>query len=180
MVKARAISARQVREMISQALAGGAGGQVLHRLDAVLLVAEAMPCQHVAELFGVNRRTIERWVSAFDSGGPSALNRPHLRAGRPGKLSAEQCLSIKRDLQSSPGECGYPDRTWCGKRLARHVAQRHAVTLSERTCQRLIARAKRERTLPAPPRAPCDSGIDALATRAKPPSTTAGARHRRV
>lgn len=40
-----------------------------HRLHGVLLVANGQSCGAVAELFGENARTVQRWVSRFESGG---------------------------------------------------------------------------------------------------------------
>lgn len=127
--------------MIRTALANGESGHLLHRLDCVLLVAAGRCLNEVADLFGVDRRTIQRWVHAAYSDGIDGLVEHH-NGGRPAKLSSEQEQSIRLVLQASPGACGYPDQQWTGKRLALHLDKHHDVTMSVRTCQRMILRSR--------------------------------------
>ena len=54
----------------------------------------------------------------------------------------EQEQSIRLVLQASLGACGYPDQQWTGKRLALHLDKHHDVTMSVRTCQRMILRSR--------------------------------------
>lgn len=129
----------QVREMIRRALHSAHDGHLLHRLDGVLLVAEGRSCSEVANWFGVNRRTIERWVHAADLRGADGLAEHHQHGGRPAKLSATQRLEIGLALLTAPSELGYSERRWTGKRLALHLVRRYRLELSVRSCQRLIA-----------------------------------------
>lgn len=140
MVNAAKLDGAQARDMIRVALACARSGPVLHRLDAVLLVAEGQPCGEVARLFGVDRRTVERWVHAAYVGGVDALAEHH-HGGRPGRLSADQTAELQALLRAPPSACGYGGARWCGKRLASHVAKIWGVSLSVRTCQRLMAGA---------------------------------------
>ena len=133
--------ATTVRELIRTALANGDSGHVLHRLDGVLLVAAGRSLDEVADWFGVDRRTIQRWVHAAYAQGIGGLAE-HLNGGRPAKLSSALERSIRLDLQASPGTFGYPDQQWTGKRLALHLHKHHHVTLSVRTCQRMILRSR--------------------------------------
>lgn len=130
-----------MREMIRTALARAESGRLLHRLDCVLLVAEGRSLCEVADWFDVDRRTIQRWVHAAYSEGIDGLVEHH-NGGRPSKLTSEQEQSIWLVLQASPNAYGYSDRQWTGKRLALHLDKHHAVTMSVRTCQRMIARSR--------------------------------------
>lgn len=132
-------SAENVREMIRSALHGAKDGHLLHRLDGVLLVAEGRSCSEVAAWFGVNRRTVERWVHAADAQGADGLAEHHQHSGRPAKLSCAQQDVIGLALLAAPLVHGYPERRWTGKRLALHLASRFGLALSVRSCQRLIA-----------------------------------------
>ncbi len=38
-----------------------------HRLHGLLLITAGQSCQQVAELFGEDRRTVQRWVRTFES-----------------------------------------------------------------------------------------------------------------
>ncbi len=129
-----------VRQWIQRVISGSSAGHLVHRLDGVLLVASGRTCCEVAECFGVDRRTVERWVRAATSGGIDGLAE-HCHGGRPAKLSAVQAQQVRLALQACPVVYGFADRQWTGKRLASHVSRLCGVDLSVRSCQRLIARS---------------------------------------
>lgn len=139
MQKPSGINADEVRAMIRLALHSADAGRLLHRLDGVLLVAEGRSCSEVASWFGVNRRTVERWVHAADLRGADGLAEHHPHTGRPAKLSSAQAQGIRLALLDAPCACGYPERRWTGKRLALHLARHLGLDLSVRSCQRLMA-----------------------------------------
>lgn len=141
MKKSCANSGDQVREMIRSALHGTKDVNLLHRLDGVLLVAEGRSCGEVARWFGINRRTVERWIHAVGVQGIDGLVEHH-PAGRPASLSGAQLHEVERALLAAPACLGYPDRRWTGKRLALHLVRRYGLALSMRSCQRLIARSR--------------------------------------
>lgn len=130
-----------VRAMISAALAGSESACLMHRLDCVLLVFEGRSLREVADWFGVGKRSVQRWVHAVYERGLDGL-RDHRKGGRPSKLTCEREQAVRRDLQVTPGVCGYPGLQWTGKRLAMHLDKRYAVEVSVRTCQRMIARSR--------------------------------------
>ncbi len=127
-----------VRELIRTALAQGQSGRLLHRLDCVLLIATGRSRCEVAEWFGMDRRTIQRWVHAAHSFGIEGLIEKH-NGGRPAKMTRGQRACIQIDLQTSPRAIGYPERAWTGKRLALHIWNRYHLNMGVRNCQRLIA-----------------------------------------
>lgn len=131
-------NAENVREMIRSALHSAKDAHLLHRLDGVLLVAEGRRCGEVANWFGVNRRTVERWVHAAAVLGADGLI-DHHHGGRPAKGSSAQMQAVRLALLAPPCVQGYPDRQWTGKRLALHLATQLGLEMSVRTCQRLIA-----------------------------------------
>lgn len=137
MHKSIAMNGDTVREMIRNALQSAKDGRLLHRLDGVLLVAEGRSCNEVAAWFGVDRRTVERWIRAADAQGIGGLAEHH-HVGRPAKLSGAQLQELRLALPCAPAVLGYPDRRWTGKRLALHLAARYGQVLSVRSCQRLI------------------------------------------
>ena len=60
-------------------------------------------CQQVAELFGEDRRTVQRWVTRFETHGLTGL-RDGERSGRPATLNAKQWAALGRDLRRDPHE----------------------------------------------------------------------------
>lgn len=127
-----------LREMICVVLASGEAARLMHRLDCVLLVAEGRSTHEVAQWLGVGERSVQRWIRAAGTSGIEGLLEHHC-GGRPPALTPAQMQTIKRDLQATPGDFGYPDRRWTGKRLALHLDRCHAIGMSVRHCQRIIA-----------------------------------------
>lgn len=133
-----AASRSAVRTMISVELGRNEHARLMHRLDCVALFLEGRSFREIAEWFGVGKRSIQRWVHTADMKGVEGLLECH-KGGRPRKLTCEQEQTIRRDLDGAPGLYGYPDLQWSGKRLVMHLARRHAIEMSVRTCQRMIA-----------------------------------------
>ena len=82
-----------------------------HRLHGLLLVAGGQSCQQVAETFGENSRTVQRWVKRFEEYGLDGL-REEERPGRPTTLDTKQWAALGRDMRRTPKELAMP-RT-CG------------------------------------------------------------------
>ncbi len=109
----------------------------LHRLHAVLLVAEGSSCPVVARWFGDNPRSVARWVHAFEHGGADGLlDSPG--GGRPPRLPEAVSERLQADLAGAPDNQGYLHAQWSGKLVALHLDRRYGLQLSERQCQRLL------------------------------------------
>lgn len=108
-----------------------------HRLHGLLLVAGGQSCQQVAELFGEDRRTVQRWVKTFERHGLDGL-REGERPGRPRSLTPRQWRSLEKDLRRTPDEFGLTGHLWDGKLLSEHLLRHYDVKLGVRQCQRLF------------------------------------------
>ena len=71
-----------MRIAIQQEIARSDESRYDHRLHGLLLVTGGQSCQQVAELFGEDRRTVQRWVKRFESQGLEGV-REGERPGRP-------------------------------------------------------------------------------------------------
>lgn len=145
-------SAKWIRELIRASVRASCESHFLHRLHCVLLVAENRSCYEVAQWFGENPRTIQRWVHAFNNHGMEAL-RPHHSGGRHAKLADAQMQRLVLDLQEPPRLFGYTERKWGGKLLAQHMESSYGIKLSVRQCQRIIrglSRREEPRELKSP------------------------------
>jgi len=58
-----------MRIAIQQEIARSDESRYDHRLHGLLLVTGGQSCQQVAELFGEDRRTVQRWVGRFETHG---------------------------------------------------------------------------------------------------------------
>lgn len=126
-----------LRTILAAASHGSEELRFLHRLHAVLLVSAGRNCYEVAQWFGENPRSIERWVHAYETVGEDGLHAHH-RGGGNTRLTVQQLGELALDLGSLPSACGYTQDRWSGKLLARHIQNRFGVQLSLRHCQRLL------------------------------------------
>ena len=108
-----------------------------HRLHGLLLVAGGQSCQQVAETFGENPRTVQRWVKRFEEHGLDGL-REGERPGRPATLDAKQWVALGRDMRRTPAEFGHAAHLWDGKLLSEHLRRHYGMTLGVRQCQRIF------------------------------------------
>ena len=108
-----------------------------HRLHGLLLITAGQSSQQIAELFGEDRRTVQRWVKTFESHCLEGL-REGERPGRPKTIDPRQWAALSKDLRRSPSELGYAAGLWDGKLLSEHLHARYGVTLGVRQCQRLF------------------------------------------
>lgn len=108
-----------------------------HRLHGLLLLAAGHSCREVAELFGEDETTVQRWVHRFEESGLQGL-REHKRPGRPRSLDPVRWRELEGDLQKSPQEFGLSATAWDGASLSEHLRRRFDVHLGVRQCQRIF------------------------------------------
>lgn len=128
-----------MRIAIQQEIARSDESRYDHRLHGLLLVTGGHSCQQVADLFGEDRRTVQRWVTRFETHGLEGL-REGERPGRPTTLNAKHWAALGRDLRRAPGAFGLIGHLWDGKLLSAHLRQRYDITLGVRQCQRIFGR----------------------------------------
>ncbi len=140
MIRTVSLDADHVRHLIRDAIAAGDAGAWLHRLDGVLLVTQGCSCSEVARWFGVSRRSVERWLHAVCATGSAGLVDRHCHGGRRFSIDGPRLERVCHEVLQPPSVLGYPDGKWSGKRLALHLNRTEGITLSVRSCQRLITR----------------------------------------
>jgi len=107
-----------------------------HRLHALLLVASGRSCAEVAQWFGENASTVQRWVQRYRAHGLDGLHESE-RPGRPRSLDAVQWRRVEADLRKAPRYFGFSTRAWDGPTFAEHLRRCYGVDLGLRQCQRL-------------------------------------------
>ena len=126
-----------MRIAIQQEIARSDESRYDHRLHGLLLVTGGQSCQQVADLFGEDRRTVQRWVNRFEIHGLEGM-REGERPGRPATLDAKQWTTLGRDLRRNPEAFGHVGHLWDGRLLAEHLRLRYGITLGIRQCQRIF------------------------------------------
>ena len=109
----------------------------VHQLHCLLLVGTGRSSYQVAEVFGDDPRSVERWVREFQQHGIEGL-REKLHPGRQATLAHSQMRQLAVALKSVPRELGYSADVWNNKLLRAEILRRFDVTLSARHCQRLF------------------------------------------
>src|SRR5574340_400302 len=71
-----------MRIAIQQEIARSDESRYDHRLHGMLLITGGHSCQQVADLFGADRRTVQRWVTRFESHGLEGLRAGERRVGK--------------------------------------------------------------------------------------------------
>ena len=108
-----------------------------HRLHGLLLLAAGYSCREIAEIFGEDETTVQRWVHRFEEGGLQAL-RESKRPGRPRSLGPMQWQELADDLRKSPQDLGLSADAWDGVSLSEHLRRRFVIDLGVRQCQRIF------------------------------------------
>ena len=109
----------------------------VYQLHCLLQVGTGRSCYQVAEVFGDDPRSVERWVREFQQHGIEGLReKPH--PGRQATLAHSQMRQLAVALKSVPRELGYAADVWNNKLLRAEILRRFDVTLSARHCQRLF------------------------------------------
>lgn len=126
-----------VRIAIQREIGRSAESRYDHRLHGLLLLTAGCSCREVAELFGEDETTVQRWVHRFEHGGVPALHESD-RPGRPRSLGPVQWRELQTNLQKSPRDFGLAAASWDGPSLSEHLRRRFGVRLGVRQCQRLF------------------------------------------
>jgi transposase len=162
-----------MRIAIQQEIARSDESRYDHRLHGLLLITGGQSCQQVAQLFGENRRTVQRWVTRFESHGLEGV-REGERSGRPTALDAKQWTALGRDLRRDPGAFGLAGHLWDGKMLCEHLRKRYGVTLGVRQCQRIFGQMGFRLRKPRPQVAQSDPVKVAAVKKTAPTGKTKG------
>ena len=109
---------------------------MFRRLQAVLLVAQGQSFPQAAQVTGLDRRTVYRWVARYLARHQVGDLPDRPRTGRPAcapRLTRDQILQA---LQRSPLRLGYRTNVWTVPALTLHLNERHHSRLSSRTVRR--------------------------------------------
>ena len=104
------------------------------KIAALLLVLEGQRPGWIAQVLGLARMSLNRWVHRVNAQGVAAL-KPAPKPGRPSHLTPALCRALERDLEKSPQALGLNRAQWDGPTLVTYLKRRWGVTLKVRQAQ---------------------------------------------
>jgi len=104
------------------------------KIAALLLILEGQRPGWVAQVLGLTRMSLNRWVHRVNAGGVSALKPPR-RVGRRSQLSPALAKALAKDLEKSPLALGLNRAQWDGPTLVTHLKRRWGISLKVRQAQ---------------------------------------------
>lgn len=111
------------------------------RYQAVKAVMAGKTQVEVANMMGVTRQAVGKWVKTFRTGGGNALAAK--RKGRPegaGLLSGQEAKIVKTIVDQGPEELRLPFHLWNREAIAQLIAHMFDTELSPWTVRRYLAR----------------------------------------
>jgi transposase len=97
----------------------------------LLASGQARTRQDVAQLLGVHRNTVGRWLAIYAAGGLPALLATYVPAGKPVSLTPGVLASLEQALHRAEGFASYEDlRQW--------LRQTHGVEVKYKTLYTLV------------------------------------------
>jgi transposase len=109
------------------------------RMQGIKMVKSGMPVDDVAKFFGVSRRSVYGWLSAFAKGGQNALIAKD-GAGRPPKVSAEQMHWIADTVRNkTPNQLSFEFGLWTLRLIGQLIERQFDMRLSLPTLGKIMA-----------------------------------------
>jgi len=104
------------------------------KIAALLLLVEGQRPGWIAEVLGLTRMSLTRWIHGVNAAGLEAL-RPKPRPGRPTRLTPQLQQALAAHLEQSPQAFGLPRVQWDGPTLAVHLKRQFGIPLKVRQAQ---------------------------------------------
>ena len=104
------------------------------KIAALLLLLEGQRPGWIAEVLGLTRMSLTRWIHGVNAAGLEALqSKP--RPGRPPRLTPQVQQALAAHLEQSPQAFGLPRVQWDGPTLAVHLKRQFGIALKVRQAQ---------------------------------------------
>jgi transposase len=110
------------------------GAWVGLRIAAILLILEGQRPGWTADVLGLSRMSLNRWIRAVNAHGVEAL-RNKQRPGRPSRLTPKIAQQVEKHLEQSPQAFGLNRSRWDGPTLVEHLKREFGIKLKVRQAQ---------------------------------------------
>jgi transposase len=109
------------------------------RIAALLLMLDGLTSTRVAELFGISRWSMVKWIQRVNGEGLSGVEEKP-KPGRPARFDTGVRKNLEKALQRSPRKFGLKRNRWNGIVVVEYLERVHGVHLKVRQAQRWIRR----------------------------------------
>jgi transposase len=107
------------------------------RIAVLLLILSGWKSSQAAELFGLTRWTVVKWIQRANRDGAEAvLDRQ--RMGRPPRINREVMKKLEAVLANSPRKVGIPSERWDGNVLVKYLKKTYHIEIHIRHAQRIL------------------------------------------
>ena len=110
------------------------GAWVGLRIAAILLILEGQRPGWTADVLGLSRMSLNRWIRSVNAHGVEAL-RNKQRPGRPSRLTPKIAQQVEKHLERSPQAFGLNRSRWDGPTLVEHLKRQFGIKLKVRQAQ---------------------------------------------
>ena len=107
------------------------------RIAGYLLLLSGWKSTQIAELFGLTRWTVVKWIQKGNQEGMEAVQ-DRFRSGRPSRFDDPLKKQLDVVLSKSPKDFGIPRVRWDGVVLTEYLKRFHRITIHVRHAQRWI------------------------------------------
>ena len=107
------------------------------RIAALLLILSGWKSTQVAELFGLTRWAVVKWIQKVNSDGIEMVN-DRARSGRPSHFDENVMKQLDEALSKSPQDFGISRAQWDGVVFVEYLKKTHHIEVHVRHAQRLI------------------------------------------
>jgi len=104
------------------------------KIAALLLTLEGQRPGWIADVLGLTRMSLNRWVRAVNARGLESL-RDKTRPGRPSRLTPQIAQEVEEHLDQSPLVFGLNRARWDGPTLVEHLKRQYGLKLKVRQAQ---------------------------------------------
>jgi transposase len=110
------------------------GAWVGLRIAAILLILEGQRPGWTADVLGLSRMSLNRWIRTVNAHGVEAL-KDKQRPGRPSRLTPKIAQQVEKHLEQSPQAFGLNRARWDGPTLVEHLKRQFGIKLKVRQAQ---------------------------------------------
>ena len=110
------------------------GGRTGLKIAALLLALEGQRPGWIADVLGLTRMSLNRWVRAVNAKGLEGL-KEKTRPGRPARITPQIAQEVEAHLEQSPLMFGLNRARWDGPTLVEHLKRQYGLKLKVRQAQ---------------------------------------------